>query len=930
MTGEHKLMKAEDLGGGKHGFTSDATQYSEEDERMMGINRRSLNALVKLARAMNTIIAVRITDQTSMDIFKTKNYAAKGLNVHDKSSNWGFHKGMVPVDPWLSKKSGMAKDYNGPPKKEADIKAGYKAHQSSSVIASNYVYDTKLDIVPLTLSSELFNAFEERKVPCPGPEDAEKCPRKSSTCMLFERPRDDGGKLQSTDAYVVMCANEVEESKYQISYFYVSEGESAIFEKTWPLDGYPETKESVEISGGSYENVIVWAYDGVAVTGDVDLFGIYPNIEALDRIIELQHPSVSMGLGISFPGLTEDSQHVRRYQVSSLDTVFLRRNSMMHALRAVTKAVPGGESTVSNLEYYFLNMLNAVAFDADNADHQDTCQPLVRPGFLEGTEPDGLFYTQNFPAILVTRTENEKKEDCVYRPPFLHGPENRNKYFVQEKDKSIGLIYPDSGLHTAGSNGESRPFEVIGEDKMSGHMSYLAKQGYLVTLNERYTDPDPQIGGKRAERFFAEDRYEEWQKMTSRMRNFASEIVCDHAFFTYRATEELDCADASNSHRTGVGPSDMLAKSRSDIMGVLTYLASAIAHEHQIFIGVSDDAVRTYESELSDLKKQQRALRIGLMKKKRHSFGGVTSSHIPPPEQRQRSKSLADGSQFRFRRSVQVDDNAIRKWTKKLREVEKLEKAERSSLNDDQIQKLGRKSTFKEELERARSASASTKDGFIVPPPPLPAPYHILEPSVQDGPNFLAGQILDMKLQNKRRKISQLGEFLSSATLSMACDLFLLDVILHAVMKVSETGHDVEDLKVVAGKSIEEQLKMFDEKCLNSATQKANAYEIPTALLQAGQKSQLLMTRVVNLKHSALFGRDMSTRDDLKALGEKLVAEANGEKSPSLDHVFQLALCYLRIWVDIMKPSQMLTCESVVEGSSEAPSFLRWAFEDPE
>ena len=110
------------------------------------------------------------------------------------------------------------------------------------------------------------------------------------------------------------------ENDYDVTYF--SHSDSTTWPKSWGsdcenpeaamVDG--ETKGSTVMNAkmkvntdASFRPVKVHAYDGSPVTGDCDLWGIFPRLRSINKIVSRIEDDRNCGLPISFPGLNTDN-----------------------------------------------------------------------------------------------------------------------------------------------------------------------------------------------------------------------------------------------------------------------------------------------------------------------------------------------------------------------------------------------------------------------------------------------------------------------------------------------------------------------------------------------------------------------------------------------------------------------------------------------
>ena len=70
---------------------------------LAGITSAHLLAIAEKCRTENVFLIVRPSEPETMNLIN-KGFACKNMDIHDKSSNWGLMAGMVPVDPRFSKK----------------------------------------------------------------------------------------------------------------------------------------------------------------------------------------------------------------------------------------------------------------------------------------------------------------------------------------------------------------------------------------------------------------------------------------------------------------------------------------------------------------------------------------------------------------------------------------------------------------------------------------------------------------------------------------------------------------------------------------------------------------------------------------------------------------------------------------------------------
>ena len=67
-----------------------------------GIAEAHIEKLQKYANHYQVAIFVRVSTADTMELIESTEFSTKSVDVHDKSSDWGPHRGTVPVDPFFS------------------------------------------------------------------------------------------------------------------------------------------------------------------------------------------------------------------------------------------------------------------------------------------------------------------------------------------------------------------------------------------------------------------------------------------------------------------------------------------------------------------------------------------------------------------------------------------------------------------------------------------------------------------------------------------------------------------------------------------------------------------------------------------------------------------------------------------------------------
>jgi hypothetical protein len=375
-------------------------------------------ALQNLATTLDSVFVIRVSDATSTKLVKAKVYRTKGLDVHDKSSNWGPVAGFVPTDLFFNKQSGnLGLNSATMPSPEVDIHAHAK---------DILTFDTKLNTVQLYLSPELRDDFmkSNKEAKCPL-HDNEVCPE-GSTCVVSARPEKN---QPNKNKCVIFCFKTVEaEGKIDVSYYL--NGENTFPGEIEPstCDGYL-TDVTIANQEGSFHPLKVWAYDSEPITGDMDVWGILPRLQSVKPVIEsmLQESSpeskIGSGLQLSFPGLGKDNIA----DPNDRDASYLSENKVTPLYiyaRSYEKSVPGGLSTCSHFEYRMIDKFNQAILDSDNADVAGCTVKHLK------TKAD----RQNMKEI----------PSCTTRPLKMHGDEIKNIDFAQPLDGKLVFVYPQS------------------------------------------------------------------------------------------------------------------------------------------------------------------------------------------------------------------------------------------------------------------------------------------------------------------------------------------------------------------------------------------------------------------------------------------------------------------------------------------------------
>lgn len=74
-----------------------------------GVAQDHILAIAQVCREQNTFLFVRPSEMATVRLIK-QGFATKSMDIHEKSSDWGLHAGLVPQDPALSKLPGKPDD----------------------------------------------------------------------------------------------------------------------------------------------------------------------------------------------------------------------------------------------------------------------------------------------------------------------------------------------------------------------------------------------------------------------------------------------------------------------------------------------------------------------------------------------------------------------------------------------------------------------------------------------------------------------------------------------------------------------------------------------------------------------------------------------------------------------------------------------------
>ena len=67
-----------------------------------GIAQAHIDKLQKYVNHFQVALFVRVSTADTMELIESTEFSTKSVDVHDKSSDWGPHRGTVPVDPFFS------------------------------------------------------------------------------------------------------------------------------------------------------------------------------------------------------------------------------------------------------------------------------------------------------------------------------------------------------------------------------------------------------------------------------------------------------------------------------------------------------------------------------------------------------------------------------------------------------------------------------------------------------------------------------------------------------------------------------------------------------------------------------------------------------------------------------------------------------------
>ena len=184
-------------------------------EERAGIVAEHAKGIRKVAKEYNTFILIRPTNRDSTRLIKL-GYATKSMDVHDKSSDWGPMAGFVPADPAFNKKR------PGPPSE------AHTAHGAAQV-------------VQLKIKDALLNELEK----------AGKITR-----------------VQNAQGHIYKAGQTFGNYADQVRFELTRDGPD------WKVSYSYQPGAATEAKSGE---LLVWAYNGVPVTGDYDLWMVAPH-----------------------------------------------------------------------------------------------------------------------------------------------------------------------------------------------------------------------------------------------------------------------------------------------------------------------------------------------------------------------------------------------------------------------------------------------------------------------------------------------------------------------------------------------------------------------------------------------------------------------------------------------------------------------------
>lgn len=186
-----------------------------------GITNTHLPAIHRVCQKENTFLFIRPSEPATMRLIDA-GFATKSMDIHDKSSNWNLTAGLVPVDQAFSKK------------KEGKPNDKIHPHDHGEAKAVHLVFDSK-QFSSLWAKQHFLDVTDE----------------KTGTCVKDLKTYRHFHSRQSKD----VC-------------FLLERRSGKVFWKWMPhlaLDAKPVP-------------MYVWAYNGIPVTGDYDLWMVAPHI----------------------------------------------------------------------------------------------------------------------------------------------------------------------------------------------------------------------------------------------------------------------------------------------------------------------------------------------------------------------------------------------------------------------------------------------------------------------------------------------------------------------------------------------------------------------------------------------------------------------------------------------------------------------------
>jgi hypothetical protein len=74
------------------------------DKKTSGVAPAHIKGLQAYVDHYQVAIFVRVSTADTMELIESGDFSTKSVDIHDKSSDWGPHRGTVPVDPFFSSK----------------------------------------------------------------------------------------------------------------------------------------------------------------------------------------------------------------------------------------------------------------------------------------------------------------------------------------------------------------------------------------------------------------------------------------------------------------------------------------------------------------------------------------------------------------------------------------------------------------------------------------------------------------------------------------------------------------------------------------------------------------------------------------------------------------------------------------------------------